>query len=334
MDGISLDPKEIGAISILKMRLVQDVPPSELLDPRFEILARTGQRTIDPGDPLSIEIYLTGAGNWDAAKLVYVFPKGFLEKDPSDSKGFRAIGQGRMTISIEQVSLPNGGFAIVTSAKDSFKTHLDDAGGILMFNRGYFSATREGQYPDMLPQIAAEHNVAGHAPIMIDTQVASDTPPGSYSVRVNLLEKWEGVHLVLRPSTACQIILGKTKMAGRLGGRCLLHSCDRSCRPGTSLELDLDTPIAGVSGSETIPFRDPAERSIVRSHGRGGMDPNPTCRTCGALVDLSRRNAVTPVIYRNVACGNCGVICILEGPERNVDHSPVPTSSKPVVVRV
>jgi hypothetical protein len=182
-DGIALDPKEIGAISILKMRLVQDVPPSELLDPRFEILARTGQRTIDPGDPLSIEIYLTGTGSWDAAKVAYVFPKGFLEKDPTDLNNSRVIGQGRMAISIEQLSLPNGGFAVVTSAKDSFKTQLGDAGGVLMFNRGYYSTTREGQYPDMLPQIAGEHNVAGHAPIMIDTQVASDTPPGMYSIR-------------------------------------------------------------------------------------------------------------------------------------------------------
>jgi len=48
------------------------------------------------------------------------------------------------------------------------------------------------------------------------------------------------------------------------------------------------------------------------------MEPNPTCRTCGAALDLTRRNAVTPVIYRNVACRGCGVICILEGPERNV----------------
>ena len=36
-------------------------------------------------------------------------------------------------------------------------------------------------------------------------------------------------------------------------------------------------------------------------------------------MDLTRRNAVAPVIYRNVACRGCGVICILEGPERNVD---------------
>jgi hypothetical protein len=48
------------------------------------------------------------------------------------------------------------------------------------------------------------------------------------------------------------------------------------------------------------------------------MDSNPICPTCGAIVDLTRPNAVTPVIYRNVACRNCGVICILEGPERNV----------------
>ena len=181
--GIHLDHQEIGAISILKMRLTEDVAPSERFAPRFEILARTAQRTIDPGDPLSIEIYLTGAGGWDAAKLSYVFPKGFLEKDPADQAGRRAVGQGRMTISIEQITLPTGGSAVVVSAKDSFRSPIDEAGGVLMFNRGYFSAIRQGEFPDMLPQIAGEFNVGGHAPIMIDTRVAAATPPGSYSIR-------------------------------------------------------------------------------------------------------------------------------------------------------
>ena len=54
------------------------------------------------------------------------------------------------------------------------------------------------------------------------------------------------------------------------------------------------------------------------------MEPNPTCRTCGTPVDLTRRNAVTSVIYRNVMCRSCGVICILEGPERNVDDGTNP----------
>lgn|GEM_PF-1391405 len=49
------------------------------------------------------------------------------------------------------------------------------------------------------------------------------------------------------------------------------------------------------------------------------MEPNSICPNCGALIDLIRRNTVTPVIYRNVACRGCGVICILEGPERNVN---------------
>jgi hypothetical protein len=54
------------------------------------------------------------------------------------------------------------------------------------------------------------------------------------------------------------------------------------------------------------------------------VEPNPTCRTCGTPVDLTRRNAVTSVIYRNVMCRSCGVICILEGPERNVDDGTNP----------
>jgi hypothetical protein len=64
------------------------------------------------------------------------------------------------------------------------------------------------------------------------------------------------------------------------------------------------------------------------------MEPSPTCRTCGAVVDLTRRNAVTPVIYRNVMCRGCGVICILEGPERNVVDSSNQTSSEPAYAAV
>jgi len=66
-------------------------------------------------------------------------------------------------------------------------------------------------------------------------------------------------------------------------------------------------------------FRNPTYRSIFPHAYGSGMEPNPTCRTCGTLVDLTRRNVVIPVIFRNVACRGCGVICILEGPERNVN---------------
>ncbi len=57
------------------------------------------------------------------------------------------------------------------------------------------------------------------------------------------------------------------------------------------------------------------------------MEPDPICPTCGAAVDLTRRNAVTPVIYRNVVCRNCGTICILDGPERNVIDGSEPATS-------
>lgn len=80
-----------------------------------------------------------------------------------------------------------------------------------------------------------------------------------------------------------------------------------------------ENPLQAVSVGETDPFRDPTSRSISHQLSNGGMEPAPTCRTCGALVDLTRRNAVTSVIYRHVMCRGCGVICILEGPERNVN---------------
>jgi hypothetical protein len=54
----------------------------------------------------------------------------------------------------------------------------------------------------------------------------------------------------------------------------------------------------------------------------GAMSPFLVCRHCGTNLDLSRRNAVSPLVYRNVTCPGCGRICVLEGPERNVAELP------------
>ena len=48
------------------------------------------------------------------------------------------------------------------------------------------------------------------------------------------------------------------------------------------------------------------------------MEANPTCPNCGALVDLTWKNMVVSLVYRHVMCRGCGILCILEGPERNV----------------
>lgn len=89
------------------------------------------------------------------------------------------------------------------------------------------------------------------------------------------------------------------------------------------------------NNSERVePFRDPTSGTVSRRLCNAGVEPVPTCRTCGASVDLARRNAVTPVIYRNVACRGCGVICILEGPERNVSVSSNQNPPKPAAAPV
>src|SRR5208283_3629008 len=93
---------------------------------------------------------------------------------------------------------------------------------------------------------------------------------------------------------------------------------------------------AGLDGRTKLAdlFRDPISSSISRHRGRITVEPTPPCPNCGALVDLTPRNAVTPVIYRNVMCRNCGVICILEGPERNVNDGSVSTADEACVASV
>lgn len=48
------------------------------------------------------------------------------------------------------------------------------------------------------------------------------------------------------------------------------------------------------------------------------MKFNPIYRTEGASVDVTWRSAVTTAVYRHVTGRGVGVICLLEGPERNV----------------
>ena len=50
------------------------------------------------------------------------------------------------------------------------------------------------------------------------------------------------------------------------------------------------------------------------------MEHPPVCPNCEAVLDLTQRKPVQPVIFAHVACPNCGTICILEGPQVNVAY--------------
>jgi len=72
------------------------------------------------------------------------------------------------------------------------------------------------------------------------------------------------------------------------------------------------------TGFEANLFRDPTPRSYSRHRSRAPVEPNPTRPNCSTPVDLTRKNIVESLVYRHVMCRACGVICTLDGPERNV----------------
>jgi hypothetical protein len=47
----------------------------------------------------------------------------------------------------------------------------------------------------------------------------------------------------------------------------------------------------------------------------------PVCQNCQAVLDLSLKNPVQPVVYRHVNCRKCGTLCVLEGPDATVAYS-------------
>ena len=38
------------------------------------------------------------------------------------------------------------------------------------------------------------------------------------------------------------------------------------------------------------------------------MEHPPVCPNCEAVLDLTQRNAIQPLVYRNVACPKCGFV--------------------------
>ncbi len=51
------------------------------------------------------------------------------------------------------------------------------------------------------------------------------------------------------------------------------------------------------------------------------MDHPPVCPNCQATLDLTQRNAVSTLVYRNVTCPKCGRLCQLEGPGADVAYA-------------
>lgn len=56
-------------------------PPYTPPDAEWALVARAFAREVDPGQELEIELYFSGWGRPDAAKLTYYFPKGLVDDD-------------------------------------------------------------------------------------------------------------------------------------------------------------------------------------------------------------------------------------------------------------
>lgn len=88
-------PRQIGAATT--------VLPEDGFDPSWEVVARLGTTTLDPGDAVRIELYFSGHGRVDSAKLVFYLHEGLFSPvknqhtSPPDeilAKVTKSIGRG------------------------------------------------------------------------------------------------------------------------------------------------------------------------------------------------------------------------------------------------
>jgi hypothetical protein len=169
-----------------KLPIIVRGPPINLsehgkFDGRFEVMARLSQPAFDQGDPISIEIYITGWGRCDASKISIVYPFGFLAGPPEGTQPGSGVGEAIGSVMI--YGRTEGNPPVVKeeiAVQQPTRWPLDTVGAAVNINRGYFMPRRKADWPDQLPAIVGETKVGQFSPILIRTQVSSKAPPGDH----------------------------------------------------------------------------------------------------------------------------------------------------------
>lgn len=161
----------------------------------YALIPRLRKPSIDPGDKVEIEIFMTGYGpvkqnklfiSYSSPKLIDVENPGVLEYCISTAKDTRT-----------------GKIISPVSGKKYLKSHLcDPVGLIVVLTEGYFlDIPKQSPPSNAIPMIMPEHTWDGMPPLLLALNTSKKTPPGDYDI-----------YLVLTYSARKQILTDQKKV--------------------------------------------------------------------------------------------------------------------------
>ncbi len=185
---------------------VRAIGPSIKLDswagvePSWEILARVSGTTLDPGSKLRIEVYLSGYGRVDSAKLVVAFPAGLLQNflvpggsdsHPRDAKVTTRSHSVAFNDAAQSGSGPGPPVEFPSAETQTFYSN-EGGGGLAMdlgfslelFNLGAkFPSPLVAQERSVrLVQTAGEVRLNSSGPVNFDATMSANAHPGDHFI--------------------------------------------------------------------------------------------------------------------------------------------------------
>jgi len=155
------------------------LPLVQNLEPIYSIVARARSHRIKGGDDIVIDIHLSGVGNLDANKFIFLWssPNVIDSSKLGDCTYCTKVFEGK--IGGKDVTFP-------LADEESYHLKLDATGTMLNLNKGFFLPwpilpPPKGTQPD-LPIIVAERDSKGRCPISISLKTLRKAKPGDYTV--------------------------------------------------------------------------------------------------------------------------------------------------------
>lgn len=151
-------------------------------EPQYTVVSRLQQSQVNPGGVIELDIYFTGAGIPDAAKLYL----GWLAPDVISAKD-----TGTATWCIQMADIQYEGRDLMFPATGGgycLSHDLGPNGVTVSLNKAFFMPSRESPPPEddetYMPQVVAERSHEGHHPVSVTLKTLNNARRGDYRIDI------------------------------------------------------------------------------------------------------------------------------------------------------
>ena len=144
---------------------------------KYIVLPRVRTPSVNPGDNIDIELFLTGYGVPQRNKLYIAYSSQLID----------ASNPIRIQSSIAVASDGKGEKRALTGTEVLQVNDLDIAGCTMNLNKGYFMDRPQEKVPaDGIPQLTSEVTWDGHPPLLLMLRASQRAPAGDYDIHFAL----------------------------------------------------------------------------------------------------------------------------------------------------